>query len=93
MEILGESISDQYKTPKRKLSGILRGNIDYNHSILFPNIFNRKYLPIRIMNSDKYCKFDVEMLEIFPADNSGGRVLATENYELITTDAGELIKV
>lgn len=93
MEILGESISDQYKTPKRKLSGILRGNIDYNHSILFPNIFNRKYLPIRIMNSDKYCKFDVEMLEIFPADDSGGRVLATENYELITTDAGELIKV
>ena len=93
MEILADTILDQYLRPKQKISGELIGNFDFNHTIIIPFMGNKMYFPIRISLSDKYCKFDVEMIELLETDGEGGKVLATHVPDPIATDLGYLIKV
>lgn len=93
MEILADSILDQHLKPKQKISAELRGNFDFNHAILIPFMDNKIYLPIRNSLSDKYCKFDVEMIELLETDGEGGKVLATHLLEPIATSDDQLIKL
>lgn len=93
MEILADSILDQHLKPKQQISAELRGNFDFNHTIIIPFMGNKMYLPIRISLSDKYCKFDVEMIELLETDGEGGKVLATNLLEPIATNNDQLIKI
>jgi hypothetical protein len=94
MAILAEAINDQYITPKHRISGTLIGNFDFNKSLLIGFMTNKIYLPNRLSLSDKYCKWQAEMIELLPVEIEGSRVLATQNIdEVIATYDNKLIKV
>jgi hypothetical protein len=93
MEILAESILDQHIKPKQKINGTLLGNFDFNHCVLIGFMSSKIYLPIRTTLSDKYCKFDVEMIELLEADGEGGRVLSDHLSQPIVTNEDKLLKI
>ena len=94
MPLLGEAINDQYRNPKHKISGLLVGNFKLNKAVFIPMLQNRLYLPIRTTMNMKYCKTEIEAIELVPeTENEGGIVWGTheDNYVVESTDT--LIKI